>query len=217
MTTTLLKEISLLIESSKNRVAQYVNSSLVMLYWKIGQIIHREVLKEERAEYGQNIVKQLAKDLTKNYGRGLSVPNLFRMVQFFKQFQDDTIVSTLSRILSWSHFIEIIGLEDPLKRQFYTELCRVEHWSVRDLRKKISSMLYERTAISHQPEKVIQHDLCSLQEKNEISRDLVFRDPYILDFLSLPTEFSENNLEDAILDTTPTTRMPMETTMSIVP
>lgn len=199
-TSNLIKEISTLIESVKKQVARQLNSSLVLLYWKIGQRIHREILKEERAEYGEQIIKQLSAQLTVSYGRSFDARALFRMVRFVKQFADEEIVVTLSPLLSWSHFIELLAIDNQLKRQFYTEICRLEHWSVRDLRKKIDSLLYERTVISHQPEKVIQQDLNALREKNEISQRLVFRDPYILDFLELPTAFSERDLEDAILD-----------------
>ncbi|OGT41484.1 MAG: cytoplasmic protein [Gammaproteobacteria bacterium RIFCSPHIGHO2_12_FULL_40_19] len=194
------EDISTLIESTKSQMFHQVNSSMVMLYWKIGHRIHLEVLKEERAEYGEQVIKELGKTLMLKYGRGFGARNLFKMVQFSKYYPDENIVPTLSAQLSWSHFIELIVIDDPLKCQFYTELCRLELWSVRELRKKIDGMLYERTAISHRPDKVIKNDLDTLKQKSEISQDLVFRDPYILDFLSLPTSYSENDLEDAILN-----------------
>ncbi|HEV2613136.1 MAG TPA: PDDEXK nuclease domain-containing protein [Gammaproteobacteria bacterium] len=196
----LFQDISHLIESAKNHVARQTNSTLVNLYWRIGNRINQDILKNKRAEYGNTIIKQLAQQLTIKYGRGFNTRGLFKMVRFVKLFPDETIVPTLSALLSWSHFDELTGIEEPLKRQFYTEMCRLEHWSVRELRKKIDGMLYERTAISHKPEQVIQQDLATLREKNEVSQDLVFRDPYILDFLSLPNAFSESNLEYAILD-----------------
>ncbi|OAI46487.1 cytoplasmic protein [Gammaproteobacteria bacterium SCGC AG-212-F23] len=196
----LFKDISQLVDSAKIRVAHYANSSLVLLYWQIGQRIYREILKEERAEYGEGIIKQLASQLNISYGRGFNARALFRMVRFAKYFSEEKIVVTLSPLLSWSHFVELIALDDVLKRQFYADMCRLEHWSVRDLRKKIDGMLYERTAISQQPRTVIQEDLKRLQQDNELTQELVFRDPYILDFLQLPTTFSESKLEDAILD-----------------
>lgn len=198
--TPLLQEITQLIESAKQTVARKVNSSLVLLYWQIGHSIHREILKEDRAEYGERIIKQLAQTLNEQYGRGFDARSLFRMVRFVRCFQDRAIVVTLSPLLSWSHFIELLAFDDPLKRQFYAEMCRLEHWSVRELRKKMDGLLYERTAISQKPEEMIQQNLQTLQNKNKISQELVFRDPYILDFLDLPKSFSENNLEDAILD-----------------
>jgi len=196
----LFKDISQLIDSARVRVAHYANSSLVLLYWKIGSIVESEILKEDRAEYGLMIVKQLSVLLTSCYGRGFNRSALFRMVRFFKYFPDEQIVATLSRLLSWSHFVELISLDDTLKQQFYTELCHLERWSVRELRKKIDSMLYERTAISHKPEKFIKQELKELKENKSFSEELVFKDPYILDFLKLPANYTETNLENAILD-----------------
>lgn len=200
--SNLFKDISQLIETAKAEVAKQVNSALVILYWKIGQRIYQEILQEERAEYGKHVVKQLSQqlNLSYNYKQKFSSRLLFKMVRFAKLYQDEAIVSTLSALLSWSHFIELTTLEDPLKRQFYTEMCRVEHWSVRDLRKKLDGMLYERTAISHQPKEIIEEDLTKLQKYNELTQSLVFRDPYVLDFLELPRNFSEKDLESSILD-----------------
>lgn len=158
------------------------------------------MLNKERAEYGEQVIKELSKQLCAAYGNNFNARALFRMVRFAKVFPDTEIVATLSPLLSWSHFIELISLEDPLKRQFYTEMCRFEHWSVRELRKKINGMLYERTGISSKPEQVVKSSLKELQQRNSLSQDIVFKDPYILDFLQLPTAFSEEHLENAILD-----------------
>ncbi len=196
----LFSEISQLIETAQKRVAQKVNASLVQLYWQIGVRINTEILSDKRAEYGKQIIKQLAQQLNQRYGRGFNERSLFRMVRFAKQFSDKEIVVTLSPLLSWSHFIELIAFDDPLKQQFYTGMCRLERWSVRELRKKIDGMLYERTGISKEPEKLITQELNNLQFNNQFSQSLVFRDPYILDFLKLPTNYSEKTLEDAILD-----------------
>jgi len=196
----LFNDISQLIEHTRSHVAKQVNSSLVKLYWQIGQLINQEVLKNSRAEYGEKIIKQLSQQLTLYYGRSFNTRSLFRMVRFAKQYPDEKIVSTLSTQLSWSHFIELTVLDDAHKRQFYTEMCRLEHWSVRDLRKRLDSMLYERTTISRQPEVIIENDLNELQKNNELTKELVFRDPYILDFLQLPANFSEKKLENSILD-----------------
>ena len=122
------------------------------------------------------------------------------MVKFSKLFPDEAIVATLSPLLSWSKFIELIAIEDPIERKFYTEMCRLENWSVRDLRKKIDGMMFERTAISKKPENVIKQELEKLNKSNKITPDLVFRDSYILNFLKLPDMFSESDFESAILD-----------------
>ena len=198
-TNVLFNDVSQLIDTARTKVAYYADSSLVELYWQIGNRINLEILNEKRADYGKEIVKNLAIKLESSYGRGFNRSSLFRMIQFVKCYSKE-IVATLSRQFSWSKFIELIAIEDPLKRQFYTEMCRIEHWSVRDLRKKISGMLYERTAISHKPENVIKQELENLQTNNELTKDLVFRDPYMLDFLQLPAAFSESDLENAILN-----------------
>ena len=172
---------------------------MVLLYWNIGQKINAEILKGERAEYGEQIIKSVAKELNLVYGKGFDVRELFRMIKFAKLYPEEIVV-TLSPQLSWSHFIELLAFEDPLKRQFYAEMCRLERWSVRQLRQKIDGMLYERTAISKAPKELIKEELQQLQEHNELTPNLTFRDPYILDFLGLPNAFSENDLENAILD-----------------
>ncbi len=109
------------------------------------------------------------------------------------------IVATLSRQLSWSHFVGILPIKDDFQRDFYTEMCRMERWSVRTLRKKIDGMLYERTAISKKPEELVKKELSALREADRLTPDLVFRDPYFLDFLGLKDTYSEKDLETAIL------------------
>lgn len=109
------------------------------------------------------------------------------------------IVATLSRQLSWSHFSELLPLKEPLQREFYAEMCRVERWSVRTLRDKIGSMLYERTAISRKPEEVARAELAQLREDDQLTPALVFKDPYVIDFLGLNDRYLERDLEDAIL------------------
>ena len=121
------------------------------------------------------------------------------MIRFAENYQDPEIVQTLSGLLSWSHFIEIIYLKEPMQRQFYAEMARVERWSVRTLRQKIQGMLYERTAISRKPEELARQELEALQEEDRMTPDLVFRDPYLLDFLGLADTYSERDLETAIL------------------
>ncbi len=121
------------------------------------------------------------------------------MIQFAEAFPDEKIVASVRRQLSWTHFRVLIPIEDPLKREFYTEMCRIERWSTRILQERIDSMLYERTAISRKPEEVIQHELATLREQDRLSPELVFRDPYVLDFLGLKDRYLEKDLEDAIL------------------
>jgi predicted nuclease of restriction endonuclease-like (RecB) superfamily len=195
----LIGDIRSIIKTARHNVAVTVNVGLTLLYWQIGSRIRQDILKEKRADYGEEIISTLSIQLVKEFGNGFSRPNLFRMVRFAEVFPEGNIVSTLSRQLSWSHFVEIIPLKDDLQRDFYAEICRIERWSVRTLRKKIDGMLYERTAISKKPEKLIAKELAALREEDRLTPDLVFRDPYFLEFLGLKDTFSEKDLETAIL------------------
>jgi predicted nuclease of restriction endonuclease-like (RecB) superfamily len=198
-TNTLILDIRQLIEEARQSVAAAVNAGLTMLYWRIGRRAHQEVLKDSRAEYGEAIVATLSRQLQVDYGRGFSAKNLRHMIRFAEAFAEEAIVSTLWRQLSWSHFKEIIYQKDALQRDYYAEMCRIERWSVRTLRQKIDSMLFERTAISKKPEELIRHEIDSLREADRLTPDLVFKDPYFLDFLGLRDRYLEKDLEDAIL------------------
>ena len=195
----LLTEVRELILAARRTVARGVNAALVALHWQIGQRIRREVLGEKRAEYGGEIVATLSRQLTLEFGAGFAEKNLRRMVQLAEVFPDDKIVATLSRELGWSHFVELLPLKKHLQRDFYAEMCRIERWSVRTLRKKIGGMLYERTALSRKPAKLAAMELKELREEDKLTADLVFRDPYLLDFLGLKGAYSEKDLETAIL------------------
>jgi len=137
----LIGDIRSLIETARHNVAVTVNAGLTVLYRQIGSRIRQDILKEKRADYGKEIVATLSQELTKEYGNGFSYSALTRMVRFAEIFPDTQIVATLSRQLSWSHFKEILPLKKPFQRDFYAEMCRVERWSVRTLRKKIDGML----------------------------------------------------------------------------
>jgi hypothetical protein len=158
----LIGDIRRMIDEARGAVAVSVNAALTHLYWHIGQRIRRDILEQKRAEYGAEIVASLSRDLVEEYGKGFSEKNLRRMVQFAEVFADERIVASLIRHLSWTHFIALLPLKQELQRQFYAEMCRVERWSVRTLRQKIDSMLYERTAISRKPEVLINRELDTL-------------------------------------------------------
>ncbi|WP_133512922.1 PDDEXK nuclease domain-containing protein [Candidatus Thiosymbion oneisti] len=195
----LLGDIRQMIEEARTAVAVTVNVGLTMLYWRIGRRIGQEILKGARAEYGAEIVSALARQLTTEYGQGFSEKSLRHMIRFVEAFADERIVSALMRQLSWTHFLAIIYLPDPLQREFYAEMCRVERWSTRTLRKKIASMLYERTALSGKPAELAKIELQALREEDRMTPDIVFRDPYLLDFLGLKGVYQEKDLETAIL------------------
>ncbi len=176
-----------------------MNAELVMLYWKIGNIIQTDIKQGKRADYGEQLVHQLSLQLSQEFGKGFSKQNLFNMVRFFQAYPEQETVYALSRQLSWTHFRVLIYLKDELQRRFYTEMCRLEKWSTRTLKERIDSMLYERTAISRKPDELITQELNTLKETDKITPELVFRDPYLLNFLGLEDTFSEKDLEKAIL------------------
>lgn len=195
----LLGDIRQVIEAAREQTARAVNSTLVIMYWQIGKRIREDVLHNERAEYGREILQTLSAQLTEEYGKGFGQRNLEQMVRFAEVFPDIQIAQTLSAQLSWSHFTEIIRLEDRLKRDFYAEMCRVERWSVRTLRHKIGHLLFERTAVAKKPDELIADDISALRDEDRMTPDMVFRDPYFLDFLGLFGFHSEKNVEEAIL------------------
>jgi predicted nuclease of restriction endonuclease-like (RecB) superfamily len=196
---TLLKELRGIITESRGQLAQVANAALTMLYWQIGLRIQHDILGEERAEYGKQIVATVGRQLANEFGAGFGEKNLRRMIQFAEAFPEIEIVAALRRQLGWTHFKSLIPIKDPLKRDFYAEMCRIERWSTRTLVKKIDSMLFERTAISKKPEEVAKAELEALRRDDLLTPDLVFRDPYFLDFFGLKDRFLEKDLEDAIL------------------
>ena len=192
-------DIKKLIEKSRQNVALAVNAEITLLYWHIGKRINGEILKNNRAEYGKQIVATLARQLTEEYGKGWGEKHLRQCMQFANVFPDEQIVYALRRELSWTHLRSLIYMEDPLKREFYIEISKLEKWSSRQLKERIQSMLYERTAISRKPEQTILNDLNELKNEQKLSADLVFRDPYFLDFLGLSDTHSEKDLETSII------------------
>ncbi|NOX46380.1 MAG: DUF1016 domain-containing protein [Chlorobi bacterium] len=195
----LLNSIVSLIDNARNRVAATINSELSFLYWNIGKQISENILENKRANYGSQIIAGLSKDLTQLYGKGYSKRNIHNFLKFYELYPDIQIVHSLGAQLSWTHIRNLITIEDNLKREFYIQLCKHERWSVRTLQGRISTMLYERTAISKKPEQTIIDDLSQLEREKRITPDLTFKDPYFLDFLGLHDTYSEKDLESAIL------------------
>jgi len=198
-TKILIDDIRRMIDEARSTVAATVNTGLTLLHWHIGKRINEEILDGSRAKYGKQILATLSQELSNEYGKGFNYSALTRMIRFAEVFPQKEIVATLSQQLSWSHFVILIALKEPRQREFYAEFCRIERWNVRTLRKKVDSMLYERTAISRKPADLAQKELAQLREKGNMSLDLVFRDPYLLNFLNLKDTFSESDLETAIL------------------
>ena len=196
----LMADLQLIINSTKVRVASVANAELTMMYWHIGKRINSEILGNQRAEYGKQIVSTLSTQLQCLYGnKGFEARSIRRMMQFASRFDDEKIVTTLSRQLSWSHIIEVLPLKDTLQCEFYLTLCASERWGVRKLRKEIDSMLYERTAVATKPDELVKRELADLREHNVVSPDLVFKSPYFLEFAGLKGMYSEKNLEDSLI------------------
>ncbi len=194
---SLFEKIKNLIEQTKQNVAISVNSSLTIMYWEIGNKINQDILKNQRAEYGKEIVVTLSRQLQDNFGKGFDEKNLRRMMQFANAIEKQKVV-TLSRQLSWSHFLALLPLQDNLKIEFYAQMSIVQNWGVRTLRERIDSMLYERTALSKQPDELIKYELDNIKQE-EFSKNMILKDPYILDFLDINDRYLEKDLEDAIL------------------
>src|SRR4030042_1792133 len=156
---SLFQDLRSLIIEARQDVARQVNSALVLLYWRVGQRIRKDILKEKRADYGEEIVPTLSTQLVSEFGLSFSSRNLWHMLRFAEVFPDEKIVNALSTQLGWTHFRHIIALDDPLKRDFYAEMCRIERWSTRTLEKKISATLFERSALSRKPVELAKQEL----------------------------------------------------------
>ncbi len=193
-------DIRKMIAEARNRVAVSANATITLLYWHIGERINREILDNQRAVYGKRVVENVARQLQMEYGgREFSTRSLRRMMQFAQLMPDLQIVSTLSTQLSWSHFQEVLSMDDDIEREFYLTMAAEENWSIRTLRNKIGGMLYERTAIASEPKELIKVELATLRNEHAISPELVFKSPYFLDFTGLKGNYSEGELEDALL------------------
>ena len=196
----LFDEIKNLIEQARGRVAWQVNSETTLLYWNIGHRINTDVLKNKRADYGQQVVASLSQQLREEYGgTSFDLRNLRRMMQFAESFPDLQIVSPLATQLSWSHFIEVLPLSDATQREFYLTMALSERWSRQVMRDKIGGMLYERTLIAGKPEVVVKKALSDIRGGSQISPDAVFKSPYFLEFTGLKGVYSEKSLEDSLI------------------
>ena len=195
----LLADVCHIIDDTRTRVAVYVNSEVCMTNWRIGTRIKEDVLYNKRAEYGKQVIKNLSAQLTERYGKGWGYSTLQHCVRAAYTFTEDEIVYATRTQLSWTHLRSLMGVKDSLERQFYAQMCTIEHWDTRTLDEKIDQQLYQRTAISRKPEEVIKKELQEARNNNQLLPDMVFRSSYILDMLGLPDVFSESDLETAII------------------
>ena len=196
----LVDDLRQIINQTRSRVAVNVNAELTLMYWHIGERINREVLGNERAEYGKQIVMTVSRQLQSEYGdKGFEPRTIRRMMQFASLFPDIKIVTPLVTQLSWTHFLLVMPIKDPLAREFYLTMAANQRWSKRTLEAKIDGMLYERTAIATKPDELIKQELTELRENNVLTPDLVFKSPYFLEFTGLKGMYSEKSLEDSLV------------------
>ncbi len=192
----LLDDIGTTLKNGRIQAASAVNRTMVETYWNIGRyIVDFEQDGHEKAEYGSETLKRLSKDLTVRYGSGFSWSNIYRMRQLYNAFP---IFATLSQKLSWSHYVELLKIEDPLERNFYYKECEQENWGVRELRRQMKSMLFQRLALSKDKEGVLK-----LSEQGQMidkPEDLL-KDPYVFEFTGLPElpVYKEGDLEEALI------------------
>ena len=196
----LFNDVCLIIDQARRHVATYVNVEACLMNWHVGKRIKEDVLYNQRAEYGKQILKNLSVKLTERYGTGWGTEKLKHCVRSAYLFSEDDIMYAARTQLTWTHLRSLMSLKDSLERQFYMEICRIEHWDTRTLDEKIDSQLYQRTAISQRPEEVIRRELKELREEDTLNPDIVFRSTYFLDMLGLPDVFSEKDLENSILN-----------------
>ena len=196
----LFNDVCLITDQARRHVATYVNVEACLMNWHVGKRIKEDVLYNQRAEYGKQILKNLSVKLTERYGTGWGTEKLKHCVRSAYLFSEDDIMYAARTQLTWTHLRSLMSLKDSLERQFYMEMCRIEHWDTRTLDEKIDSQLYQRTAISQRPEEVIRRELKELREEDTLNPDIVFRSTYFLDMLGLPDVFSEKDLENSILN-----------------
>lgn len=184
----LFQDLSQIIEQGKKHLSKQVNSTITLVYWQVGKRINNEVLENERASYGKEIVVALSQQLSQAYGKSFQEKNLRRMMQFAQVFSNIEIVAPLARQLSWTHFTILIPIKETTKRMFYTQNAAEESWSKRELIRQIERKAFERKEIAK-----------TQLADSTIEIQTSFKDPYFLDFLGLKEGYLENDLEGAIL------------------
>lgn len=192
----LIHQIGELFQSGRQRAIQSVNTVLVQTYWEIGRyIVEFEQQGNERAEYGTQLFERLSKDLTLQYGKGFSRSNLLYMRKLYLSFQ---ISETLSHLLTWSHYFEILKSDSDLEISFYSKQCEIEKWSVRELKRQMRSSLFERIALSKDKQGVLE--LAKNGHSIEKPEDIL-KDPFVLEFLKIPEQYQylESDLEENII------------------
>ena len=192
----LILAVGNLIQDGRKQIFISANSVMVSTYWQIGQyIVQFEQHGKNRADYGQEILSKLAKDLTLRYGKGFSLSNITKMRKLYLCFP---ILQTLSAKLSWSHYVEILKSEDSIEQNFYIKECENNGWGVRELKRQMNSMLFQRLALSHNKDEVLH--LAQTGQIIEKPEDIL-KDPYVFELANLPelNVYKENDLEEALI------------------
>lgn len=195
----MIAQIREIMNKARQNVAKEVNNEQLLAYWNIGRVIvEHEQVSNKRAEYGKSTLKQISKQLTKEFGRGFSVSNLQFMRRFYQTYQ---IQQTLSAKLSWSHYCELMIISDPDRRSFYEKECERSGWSVREMKRQIATSLFERLLLSDgkaNKEKV--YELATKGQELALPEDIM-KDPYVFEFLGIPENkpVLESELEKALV------------------
>ena len=193
----LIRNIGSLLETGKKQAVSAVNQAMVRTYWEIGKhIVEYEQAGNEKAEYGSETLKRLSRDLTERYGNGFGMSNINKMRKFYSLYP---ILQTVSAKLSWSHYVELLKIEDSMERSFYLKECEQENWGVRELRRQMKSMLFQRLALSKDKTEVIR--LSTEGQVVEKAEDIL-KDPYVFEFVGLPElpVYKEGDLENALVN-----------------
>ncbi|MBQ9469646.1 MAG: DUF1016 family protein [Bacteroidales bacterium] len=196
---TLYGDVCQIIDGARNRIATYLNTEVCMTNWYVGKRIKEDVLYNQRAQYGKQILMNLSARLAEKYGSGWSLYKPQHCVRAAYTFSEEEIMYATRTQLTWTHLRTLMSVKDPLERQFYAQMCGIEHWDTRTLDEKIDQQLYQRTAISRKPEEVVRQELEEARDGNQLLPDMVFRSSYFLDMLGLPDIFTEKDLEGAII------------------
>lgn len=198
-TTLLIEDIKQIIQESKKMVVRNVNTIMVQTYWNIGKrIVEEEQNGNIRADYGSSLLKEISKELTRQFGKGFSRSNLQSMRLFYLSYQK---CQTLSGKLSWSHYLVLLGVSDLNARSFYEHECENSNWSVRELERQIDSQLYTRLLLSKG--EINKQTVLELANNGVTYQtpDSFIKDPMVLEFVGVPEKpFLESDLEKAIID-----------------
>ena len=193
----LYEGVSEIIDNAMQRVTVYVNAQSSMTFWNVGRYIIDDMDYQTYSAYGQKILATLSQRLMARYGKGYTYSALTRMMKVARVYSDGEMFAMLSQTLTWSHFLELVTIEDNTKRLFYQQMGVVEHWSVKQLRAKQDEMAYERSLIAAKPNDEITKTLERICPQH-MEPDVVLKSSYVLDFLGLSGYYSEEELETAI-------------------